>query len=83
MSDPNNSVLRLDAVRPGTILITDDGFTCMGDHERKVVKFEPDGALYVECDQGHHGLDGQECNAGEHGVDYDHYIGFWLEGDAP
>jgi hypothetical protein len=66
-------------VKAGDVLITDGGFTCMGNHERKVVKsFEgpllhcdaeyakdPFARLYIDCSDGTHGLDGQVGEDGE------------------
>lgn len=77
------SIVPVERVREGSILVTDGGFTCMRDHETKVVKRDNRGELYVDCDDGFHGLDGQACGAGEHAVDFDHYIGFWIKGEEP
>lgn len=56
----------------GTALKTDDGFTCMEPGAIKVVK-SASGALYVECDEGHHGLAGQY----EHHPNGDYYVGLY------
>lgn len=91
------SILPLRRVTDGTILIADDGFTCMKDHsEHKVFRDHKDlcsfgiqppmnsrSRLYVRCKEGRHHLDGQECDAGEHGMRGPHYIGFWIKGEQP
>lgn len=66
------SLAPVSKVKPGTRLITDGGFTCMGDHQIRVVKKDKNGELYVSCGQGFHGLDGQLDDEGEN------YVGFWL-----
>ena len=69
---PKYSLAPVKKVKPGTRLITDDGFTCMGDHVTRIVKQDKDGELYVSCGQGFHGLDGQLDRAGKN------YVGFWI-----
>jgi len=64
--------------RVGDVLKTDDGFTCMEPGSLKVVKGhdlnEGDGeGLYIECDEGHHGLAGQY----EPHEDGDYYVGLY------
>ena len=85
MKSSKYSIVRIADVKEGTKLVTDDGFTCMGDHVTRVVKRNSDGELYVSCaaEGREHLLVGQECGAGVHGVKYDHYIGFWIKGTEP
>lgn len=66
-------------VKVGDILVTDDGFTCMGAGERKTVESwdgpmpntdpeylkDPFSRLFVECRDGCHFLDGQVGDDGE------------------
>lgn len=59
--------MKLKDIKPGQTVTTDTGFTCMGPGP-KLVKETPQGDLYVECNDGHHLLDGQ---IGENG----HLIG--------
>lgn len=60
--------MKLTDIKPGDVIQTDAGFTCMGA-ERKMVKFDeeiakkndwPGAGLYVDCESGQHFLDGQE-----------------------
>lgn len=48
----------------GDVLITDDGFDCMKEGVTKKVRVAADGTLYVCCNKGKHGLDGQLSNDG-------------------
>lgn len=60
-------------VKEGTILIADEGFTCIPSYQECEVKSHPNG-LYVECEEGQHFLDGQ--------IDFESkttYIGFHIE----
>jgi len=77
------SAIPVNKVQIGTVLVADAGFTCLHDHELCVVNEDSRGELYVRCEEGLHGLDGQYCDRGEHGLDYDHYVGFWLKGEEP
>ena len=54
----------------GTVLFTDDGFTCMGSGRMRTV-YRDEHGLFVSCDDGRHYLDGQETDDG-------HYVGFRL-----
>jgi len=61
----------IDQVRVGTILRCDGDFTCMNAGEEKEVQKDADGNLWVPCECGRHGLEGQ--------LDYDNfdtYVGF-------
>lgn len=64
-------------VNGGTHLVTDGGFTCMGDHATRIVRATGKGELYVACSHGHHFLDGQKDESG------DFYVGFWFKGQEP
>ena len=55
---------KLAAVAAGDILVTDGGFTCMRAGERKEVLRDAHGALFIECNEGYHGLNGQVNDAG-------------------
>lgn len=55
--------VQFDSVKVGDVLVTDGGFTCMGDGERKTVKSCAHG-LYIDCAEGNHSLAGQ---IGDHG----------------
>lgn len=72
---PKYSLAPVKKVKPGTRLITDDGFTCMGDHVTRIVKMGRKGELFVSCAQGRHRLDGQLDAAGKN------YVGFWIAPD--
>lgn len=65
------AIVPVKKVKPGTRLITDGGFTCLGDHVTRVVKKDRRGELYISCGQGRHGLDGQLDKTGKN------YVGFW------
>ena len=59
-------------VKIGTVLFTDDGFTCMDSGKLKTVYRDGvTGQLFVTCTDGRHYLDGQETDDG-------HYVGFRL-----
>lgn len=65
-------IIRKSDVQDGTMLIADNGFTCMAENEVKQVKLDEHG-LYVDCSEGKHYLDGQvKIN------DYDFIVGFLL-----
>lgn len=50
--------LLLTDIRPGDVLLPDDGFDCMAESAEKIVRADHDG-LYVYCRQGKHYLAGQ------------------------
>lgn len=50
--------LRLSDVKPGDMVMLDDGFSCMPPGRRRVETSE-DGSLFVPCDEGRHYLSGQ------------------------
>lgn len=56
-------------VREGSVLVTDGGFTCMGEGQQKTVEKAPDG-LFVPCGDGRHYIDGQ--------LEGGHYVGLQL-----
>ena len=66
---------KVEEVKQGTVLITDDGFTCMEDAQAKTVCQDSDGFLYIACDKGKHYLG---CER-DHGPNGDFYIGLYLE----
>lgn len=53
----------------GCCLIPDDGFTCMGQGDAKLVHRDG-GGLWIPCQEGKHYLDGQL-------TDDDEYIGLY------
>lgn len=55
--------LRLTDVKPGDILITDRGFTCMDKGQHLTVRLSRHG-LWIPCRVGRHYLDGQEDEDG-------------------
>ena len=65
----------VSAVRAGTKIVVDGGFTCVEEGERHVI-LEDDDGLYFECRAGHHYLDGQLSD------DELTYVGVYLE-NAP
>ncbi|MDE4297145.1 hypothetical protein PXK56_18330 [Phaeobacter gallaeciensis] len=56
--------MKLTDLKPGMIVVTDNGFTCVkaGEH---VVQADEDGDLFIECCDGNHLLDGQIGKDGE------------------
>jgi len=55
---------KFSAVKPGDVLITDGGFTCMPNNASKTVHsmkpdYPGDRGLYITCRDGKHMLDGQ------------------------
>lgn len=62
---------RADAVKEGTVLIADGGFTCMEKGSSHVVEVDDEGP-YVRCRYGRHHLDGQVT------MDETHYLGLYL-----
>jgi hypothetical protein len=57
-------------VSKGTILYTDDGFTCIGKDARREVQEDEEGCLWISCKCGRHYLDGQ--------IEGDRYVGLTL-----
>lgn len=57
---------RIADVREGSVLWTDRGFTCLRDGACRTVLKDAAGELYIECDEGYHGLDGQEDASGSY-----------------
>jgi hypothetical protein len=73
------SLVRVDAVKVGTKLVCDDGFTCVSPGEIVTVEADVDGKLAFRCSNGLHGLDGQRANEdGQIDDDGEYYAGFWL-----
>lgn len=58
-------------VKAGTLVVTDAGFTCVGNGKVKQV-FKDEAGLYIQCKDGQHYLDGQLDDTGKH------YVGLWL-----
>lgn len=71
MSHTGPAIVPASAVRSGTMLMPDGGFSCMRLRRVKRVKKGRDG-LYVTCNEGRHYLNGQLSEDGRH------YVGFWL-----
>jgi len=66
------------AVKPGTRLIVDEGFTCLQEREVVTVLANSHGDLFVRCGDGRaetHFLEAQLDAGGEN------YVGFWLAKD--
>ena len=61
-------------VKAGTILIADDGFTCLHDGAERTVESDDDG-LFIPCAAGKHYLDGQ-LN------ENDEYVGLTIKAEA-
>lgn len=77
----------VDAVRPGTRLIADGGFTCLKEGEIVTVEAESDGEMFVRCcasDDGDYGKPAKDAREDHHGLDGQldadgkNYVGFWL-----
>lgn len=47
-------------LKPGDVLIVDDGFPCVRAWSTHVVTADKDGALFFECEFGSHYLCGQD-----------------------
>jgi hypothetical protein len=60
--------------KPGDIVVTDGDFLCLPAGQRCEVKADMAGDLYIDCDEGAHGLDGQEDPTGHH------YVGLYPAG---
>lgn len=54
----NRPYARLSQLKPGDIVIVDDGFTCMTAWSEKEIR-TGDCGLYIECEKGIHTIDGQ------------------------
>lgn len=63
---------KLSTLKPGDKVRTDGGFTCGMNNKELEVKKNSTGGLYVDCDEGMHGLDGQLSEE-----DHDHLVGMW------
>ena len=71
MTDERMAFAQASRVNVGDTLVTDAGFTCMGNHDHKTVHIDWKRAkkargatsllpfLYVDCAEGKHFLDGQ------------------------
>lgn len=59
----NRPYARLDDLKRGDRVIVDDGFTCMTAWSEKIVD-EDNAGLFVDCEDGGHGLDGQDDGDG-------------------
>lgn len=78
MTDDNLWVVPITAVKAGTLLRCDGGFTCLRGGAIVDVKADEEGELYVDCSgptgnepgQHRHALDGQLNDA------CTHYVGF-------
>lgn len=55
----------------GSVLIPDGDFDCLLQGVAREVKADPNARLYVDCDCGEHGLDGQLSDDGTE------YVGLW------
>lgn len=55
--------VRLDELKAGDVIETDDSFDCMARGQHKVEHF-PDQGLYVRCLDDHHFLSGQDDGDG-------------------
>ena len=49
---------KIDAVKVGDVVVTDDGFTCIKANKKLKVQ-EDNHGLYITCGSGHHYIDGQ------------------------
>lgn len=56
---------KLSQIKPGIIVQVDNGFTCIGHWQKRIVEQDEDGRLWIKCKSGHHYLDGQ-ADDGEH-----------------
>jgi hypothetical protein len=50
--------VKVEQVKPGTVLKADAGFDCLSVDELVVVNEDNEG-LWIRCDHGYHTLDGQ------------------------
>lgn len=55
--------MKLSDLKAGDSVFADSGFTCLHGGFHTVCA--DDGGLYLECDDGHHYLEGQENEHGE------------------
>jgi hypothetical protein len=66
MSDVNGRpYARMDELSPEDTVEVDGDFDCMHPGERKVIRANAAGDLFVICDRGRHMLDGQLNDDGE------------------
>lgn len=63
---------KLSELKPGSILIPDDGFTCMKAGQPVAVARDSNGELFVPCRGGGHTLCGQAD-------DGEHLVGLYLD----
>lgn len=82
----------VEAVKAGTVLIADGGFTCLCEHETVTVEADEVGELFVRCagpDEGEnaeadHGKPATSKRCERHGLDGQlddagkNYVGFWI-----
>jgi hypothetical protein len=47
---------KLSEIKPGDMLITDGGFTCIGNLEQREVQKDDEGRLFISCADGRHYL---------------------------
>lgn len=45
--------------QPGTKVVTDGGFTCIGEGKVRTISKDKEGHLYFRCGEGRHYLNGQ------------------------
>ena len=64
--------VKIEDVKEGSVLIADDGFTCLKDGAECVVERQGD-ELGVKCSHGFHDLEGQVSDDGTE------YVGFELK----
>lgn len=60
-----------EEARVGTEVQVDGDFTCLSQGECRTIKEDEEGALYIDCKEGHHHLDGQLRFEGKKG----YYVG--------
>lgn len=70
-------VIPITEVKVGDKLVADGGFTCIKEGQVVEVKKNATDGLYVDCDYGHHSLEGQLGYTEE---TYGCYVGFLKEG---
>ena len=80
MTETKRPRVPISDVKIGTVLFTDDGFTCMGPGRMRTV-YRDEHGLFVTCDDGRHYLDGQLLSEGPEELadgEEDAYVGFRL-----